>query len=183
MKQDFKIGLLVGLAVLIVIAVGWVLLRGRPAPRAASGRVPTPTTLRTQEPNRPVTTNVLGTGLQPYAAAPSATGGVQTTSPVTGTESNVTAGQPLAGTAPSTLTPASPAPAMPQTQPAAAQVRPAETAKPARTHTVLEGESLSDLADKYYGSSEKWNKIYRANRSTIKDPNKIYPGMKLTIPD
>ena len=183
MKQDFKIGLLVGLAVLIVIAVGWVLLHGRPAPQAASGRVPTPMTLRPQEPNRPLTTNIPATGLQPYAAAPSATGGVQTTGPATGTEPNVAAGQPLAGAAPSALTPSSPAPVTPQTHPAAAQVRPAETAKPARTHTVLEGESLSDLADKYYGSSDKWNKIYRANRSTIKDPDKIYPGMKLVIPD
>jgi nucleoid-associated protein YgaU len=59
----------------------------------------------------------------------------------------------------------------------------AETVKPVRTHTVREGESLSDIADKYYGSSDKWPKIYRANRSTIKDPDRIQPGMKLTIPE
>ncbi len=181
MKQDFKIGLLVGLAVLIVIAVGWALLRGRPAPQAASGRVPTPTSFRAQEPNRPLTTNVPAAGPQPYAVAPGATGGVQPIRPATGTEPNLATGQPLAGTVPSTVTPGSPASVVSQTQPAPA--KPAETAKPARTHTVLEGESLSDLADKYYGSSEKWTKIYRANRTAIKDPDKIYPGMKLVIPD
>jgi nucleoid-associated protein YgaU len=68
-----------------------------------------------------------------------------------------------------------------QTQPA--PVVAAETAKPSRTHTVREGESLSDIADKYYGSSDKWTKIYKANRSTIKDPDRIQPGMKLTIPE
>jgi nucleoid-associated protein YgaU len=171
MKQDFKIGMLVGLAVLVVLAVGWVLLRGRPAPQAASGRVQTPT-LRTQEPNRPAM-SVSAAGLQPYATTPGTPGGVGAVSPATRPEPNAVSGQPQAGIA-----------SVPTTSPAQPQpVRPVETAKPARTHTVQEGESLSDLADKYYGSSDKWAKIYRANRTAIKDPDRIYPGMKLTIPD
>lgn len=52
-------------------------------------------------------------------------------------------------------------------------------------HTVEEGQTLSDIAVKYYKSSarEKWMKIYEANKTLIgNDPGKIKPGMVLKIP-
>jgi nucleoid-associated protein YgaU len=53
-------------------------------------------------------------------------------------------------------------------------------------HTVAEGETLSDLALKYYGSADKdkWMAIYEANKGVIGDnPNIIVPGQVLKIPE
>ncbi len=53
-------------------------------------------------------------------------------------------------------------------------------------HTVKAGETLSDLALKYYGSAvkDKWMAIYEANKAVIGDnPNLIKPGQVLKIPE
>ena len=55
--------------------------------------------------------------------------------------------------------------------------------KPQRFHIVRKGETLSEIAYKYYGSAAKWNKILDANRSVIKDANKLKPGTKIIIPE
>ena len=78
----------------------------------------------------------------------------------------------------------------PATTAAAAQVRtPAGTvalvrqAQPAaRSYTVRSGDSLSKIADDYYGHAADWRWIYEANRSKISNPNNIYVGERLTIP-
>ncbi len=54
-------------------------------------------------------------------------------------------------------------------------------AKAARVHVVRPGETLSAIAQQYYGSSNSWRKILEANKA-IKDANKIAPGTKLMIP-
>jgi nucleoid-associated protein YgaU len=53
-------------------------------------------------------------------------------------------------------------------------------------HTVAEGETLSGIALKYYGSAvkEKWMVIYEANKDVIGDnPNLIITGQVLKIPE
>jgi nucleoid-associated protein YgaU len=65
-------------------------------------------------------------------------------------------------------------------QPPAATA-PAAPAGP-RTHTVAEGESLSLIAFKYYQSPNKWDKIVAANRTKLKNPDMLRPGMVLIIP-
>jgi LysM repeat protein len=50
------------------------------------------------------------------------------------------------------------------------------------TYTVRSGDSLSKIAEGYYGNSAEWQRIYQANRSKISDPNEIYVGERLTIP-
>lgn len=57
------------------------------------------------------------------------------------------------------------------------------TQQEARFHTVGEGETLSDISRKYYGSENKWQKILEANRFRIKDANKLTPGTKIIIPE
>jgi LysM repeat protein len=78
----------------------------------------------------------------------------------------------------------------PATTAAAAQVRtPAGTvalvrrAQPAaRSYTVRSGDSLSKIAEGYYGHAADWRWIYEANRSKISNPNDIFVGERLTIP-
>jgi nucleoid-associated protein YgaU len=53
-------------------------------------------------------------------------------------------------------------------------------------HVVKEGDTLSGIALKYYGSAAKdmWMKIFEKNKSVIgDDPNMIEPGQRLRIPD
>jgi LysM repeat protein len=51
-----------------------------------------------------------------------------------------------------------------------------------RTYTVRSGDSLSQIADRFYGNYSDWGWIYDANRSKISNPNEIYAGESLTIP-
>jgi 5'-nucleotidase/UDP-sugar diphosphatase len=57
-----------------------------------------------------------------------------------------------------------------------------EPSKTTRFHVVHQGETLSGIAQQYYGSANDWHKILAANENTIKDANKIAPGTKLIIP-
>ncbi|HET7711049.1 MAG TPA: LysM peptidoglycan-binding domain-containing protein, partial [Thermoanaerobaculia bacterium] len=51
-----------------------------------------------------------------------------------------------------------------------------------RTHTVKKGETLSHLAQQYYGKASEYNRIFEANRDQLNDPDKIREGMTLQIP-
>lgn len=53
----------------------------------------------------------------------------------------------------------------------------------ARYHTVVEGDWLSKIAKKYYGDEKQYNAIFEANRPMLSDPDKIYPGQVLRIPN
>jgi uncharacterized protein YidB (DUF937 family) len=53
----------------------------------------------------------------------------------------------------------------------------------ARTYTVVAGDSLSKIAKRYYGDANAWRRIFEANRSLVKDPDKIHPGQVLRIPE
>jgi nucleoid-associated protein YgaU len=49
----------------------------------------------------------------------------------------------------------------------------------ASTYTVQSGDSLSKIGA-HYGVS--WQKIFDANRDKLDNPDKIFPGQELTIP-
>ncbi|VDS08498.1 LysM domain/BON superfamily protein [Paracoccus haematequi] len=49
-------------------------------------------------------------------------------------------------------------------------------------HTVKKGETLSAIAKAYLGNASKYNAIFEANRPMLTDPDKIYPGQTLRIP-
>jgi LysM repeat protein len=51
-----------------------------------------------------------------------------------------------------------------------------------RTYTVRSGDSLSKIAQQFYGDAHEYMKIFYANRDKLTDPNKIQPGVDLTIP-
>lgn len=54
--------------------------------------------------------------------------------------------------------------------------------RPPRYYTVVSGDSLSKIAYKYYGDTNKFNLIAEANPDRITDVNKIQPGWHLRIP-
>jgi len=58
-----------------------------------------------------------------------------------------------------------------------------EKIKTQKFHIVREGETLSEISYKYYGSANKWQMILDANRNVIKDVNKLRPGIKIIIPE
>ncbi len=50
-------------------------------------------------------------------------------------------------------------------------------------HEVQSGESLSKIAKKYYGDPMKYMDIFEANKPMLADPDKIYVGQTLRIPN
>jgi len=55
---------------------------------------------------------------------------------------------------------------------------------PKTQHRVIEGENLFEIAnyESIYNEPWEWRKIFQANRDKIKNPNLIYPGQVLVIP-
>lgn len=51
------------------------------------------------------------------------------------------------------------------------------------TYTVKQGDTLSHIAKCLLGDSSRWREIYTQNQNTIKDPNKIYVGQVILLPD
>ena len=52
----------------------------------------------------------------------------------------------------------------------------------AQYHEVVKGDTLSKIAQKYYGDPSLYPQIFEANRDILTDPNKIRIGQKLRIP-
>ncbi len=52
-----------------------------------------------------------------------------------------------------------------------------------RSYTVEAGDTLSAIAKRVYGRSSQWNVIYQANRDQLDDPDRIFPGQVLTLPE
>ena len=51
-----------------------------------------------------------------------------------------------------------------------------------RMHIVARKETLYSLARQYYGDHHRWKDIFEANRSSLRDPNRIFVGQRLAIP-
>jgi nucleoid-associated protein YgaU len=71
-------------------------------------------------------------------------------------------------------------PSQPQAQQSGAAAGQRQTQQ--REYVVKAGDSLSKIAKQVYGNAADWQKIYNANRSTIKDPDLIHPGQKIILP-
>jgi nucleoid-associated protein YgaU len=52
-----------------------------------------------------------------------------------------------------------------------------------RFYTIEAGDSLSKIAKEVYGDAMKWQALFEANHEVIKDPDLIYPGQTIRVPD
>lgn len=74
-----------------------------------------------------------------------------------------------------------PPPEEPKAEAAPAEAAPAEPAAPAaRKYTVVSGDTLFAIAERFYGDGNKYPQI--AEASGIANPDLIHPGQELTIP-
>jgi len=157
MRTDLKIGVILG----IVVVVAAIILITRRADEG-QGLAPPQTT---QE--KPLSTEPAPKILEATEAAPPSP---ETTLPKVLLPSTETA--PADG-----VIPEKPAEPLVVTPP------PAEPAPPKdQYHVVAKGDSLSHIAERYYGHQRFWKVIYQANRNIIKDPERLQVGWKLRIP-
>ena len=49
-------------------------------------------------------------------------------------------------------------------------------------YEVQAGDSLRKIAQRIYGDEMKWKRIWEANKAQIPNPDRIQPGMQLSIP-
>ncbi len=93
----------------------------------------------------------------------------------------------IAARTPSEPPPVSPPPRSPG-EPPAFTADPALAAIPpdpeaGDLYVVKEGDSLSNIAKRRYGRLRDYRRIYEENRDRIVDPNNIYPGQTLLLPN
>lgn len=70
--------------------------------------------------------------------------------------------------------PEAPAAAAEQAEPAASGVR---------TYTVASGDTLWNISEQMYGKGSHFMKIFEANTDVLENPDRIFPGQELRIPD
>ena len=58
-----------------------------------------------------------------------------------------------------------------------------EARSEATFYTVRKGDSRSKIAKGHYGDAMKYPAIFEANKPMLEDPDKIYPGQVLRLPD
>lgn len=60
---------------------------------------------------------------------------------------------------------------------------PFEPTKRHETYEVQKGDTLQSIAQKFYDDSAQWRRIWDANDGIIDEPDDIYPGQELKIPE
>jgi nucleoid-associated protein YgaU len=51
-----------------------------------------------------------------------------------------------------------------------------------QTYTIEKGDTLSAISKRFYGKAKYWSKIFEANRDTIDNADKIFPGQVIKLP-
>jgi nucleoid-associated protein YgaU len=81
---------------------------------------------------------------------------------------------------------AKPVPTRPGTAAAVADSAPLPAAAPpapeAKTYVVIEGDTLTRISRKFYGSPSRWEEILKANHDILKDEKSLVVGSTLKIP-
>jgi len=66
--------------------------------------------------------------------------------------------------------------------PAPSAIAPGAAQPAARTHVVATGDSLSRISQRYYGSPNRWQEIFNANRDKLGNEGVLRIGTELRIP-
>jgi len=154
MQKDLKIGMLLGL-VMVMVIMAWLSTGPSLSPKAAR-----------PAPRSPSSTGGTRTNPPPheYAAAPNNFSTNILT--IQTAENNQSKPQDLTKYSAGHPT-----------------VEQTEKIKTQKFHIVRKGETLSEISYKYYGSASKWRILLDANRNVIEDANKLRPGTKLIVPE
>jgi LysM repeat protein len=97
-----------------------------------------------------------------------------------------TPAEPAPEPAPAPAPAPAPQPAAQPAQPAPAPVTPSDLIlEGAQSYTVVQGDILSLIAAKFYGADKMYYFpiLALANKTIISDPDLIYPGRQIIIPD
>jgi len=190
MTSDAKIGLLLGLVFIFIIAF---LINGLPNFRkdkddneltiglVGSQNVPPGLAAGERKAHREVI-NRIEPVKEPHLESQISPGPDQGIRVETALPTNPVASKQDVGTEPAAL----------QLPPAVAKNSQSETSEPAgpaspQVYIVSDGDCLASIAKKFYGDSDgskmaNINRIFEANRGLLKSPEQIYLGQKLTVP-
>lgn len=104
---------------------------------------------------------------------------------------DVLTGAPGISTVQDNMTVAAPAPAAaapevpeaPQAGAAGEEVSATAEDDAPKTYTVQSGDTLWKISEEMYGKGSKYMKIFEANTDLLENPDRIFPGQKLVIPE
>lgn len=51
-----------------------------------------------------------------------------------------------------------------------------------QSYTIEKGDTLSAISKRFYGKAKFWPQIHQANRDTIENPDRIFPGQTIRLP-
>jgi nucleoid-associated protein YgaU len=164
MPRDFKIGVIVGLIMVVGIIV-WLSTWDSLSPQARRARKHQ---MFLQEQMREKAGNA-----PPQVNSENVSGPQQNTSPVDASSAQSDEAVP-------SREQSEPLPLPQEGKPPDVERQKIKTSK---FHIVRSGETLSKISQLHYNTAQNWTKIRDANPDVIKDPHQLIPGMKLTIPD
>jgi len=173
MGNDLKYGLVLG-AVLILIFIGYLAMRTPPEESGIG--VAMQEEPITTEPDMFAPPQVADVPRRPASAR------IEMTAPDEGEEETV-----VATAAPDEVPP--PTIAGMEDMPLPAPVEHAEVdEQPQRSdevtyYTIQEGDVLTKISQKFYGTTTKWREIQQANLDVIPDADRLKPGTEIVIPD
>jgi nucleoid-associated protein YgaU len=90
----------------------------------------------------------------------------------------LTAAAPVAATAAVAKVAPTKVPVLPSVAPKSPAAAPAA----GRSHTVVAGDTLANLARRYYGNTSQWPQLRQANRELLGEKTDLKVGMKLRVP-
>jgi len=189
MNRDVKIGLAIGLLVLVALFV-WLALKASREPSTVadiSKRPPVKTTGPDLTTSMTKPTKSVGPSAKDYFAPEETAKGLETpdtaavemgTRETKSTEELTPAARAYREMlAKSAKTPDT---SLKTTETTTMETKTVETAKTPSSHVVKEGETLGMISKTVYGSTRFWERIAKANK--IDDPLRVRAGMVLTIP-
>ena len=178
MQRDVKIGIVIGVLLIALVAIFWLARNNEGQPVVARNEeVEAEYDLGPSEDPVPPLTGAdspfIGSG--PVVSAP-----VESAGPVVGHSPTTSLGD---GAPPPEIVRDDPRATSPGQTPITPPIQPiAQTRVEPKIHTVVRGDTLGGIAKHYYGKESKWKIIQVANQTRVPDPSRLKVGVKLVIP-